>query len=283
MYLSEEEDGTYTAIDGKQRLRAIALFMTNKLKLRSLERLEIADGVLFEDLPQEIANSLRLRPFIRVVTLLKQTKPALKYEVFLRLNRGGEILNPQEIRNVAYRGPLNDTIYKLGENSFLRSQLKITSERSPAYKDMSDAEYVLRFFTLRERLPAFSGRLAREMNSFMEHHQRAKPVELDVLERRFERAISLCKQLWNDNAFKRPDGGAWRDQLLAGVYDAQMLSVDRLSDDQVQSAVASENANERMRALFANPEFEKAVRTGTNTPARINYRVQAVTNLLQAL
>ena len=48
-------------------------------------------------------------PDIRVVTLLKQTHASLKYEVFLRLNRGGEILNAQEIRNVAFRGSLNTT------------------------------------------------------------------------------------------------------------------------------------------------------------------------------
>src|SRR5262249_53129322 len=155
VYLAEEDDGTYTAIDGKQRLRAIADFMSNKLKLRNLERLETAEGLTFADLPQEIANALKLRPYIRVVTLLKQTQSALKYEVFLRLNRGGEILNQQEIRNVAFRGSLNDAVYKLSENDFLKRQLKIVSTSSSAFRDMSDAEYVLRFLTLRERLEHF--------------------------------------------------------------------------------------------------------------------------------
>jgi hypothetical protein len=71
VYLAEEEDGTYTAIDGKQRLRAIADFMSNRLKLRNLERLEAAEGIIFSDLPQEIANPLRLRPYIRVCNLAR--------------------------------------------------------------------------------------------------------------------------------------------------------------------------------------------------------------------
>ena len=113
IYLAEEQEGTFTAIDGKQRLRAIADFIHGRLKLRNLERLTAAEGVTFPELPSEIINALRLRPFLRVVTLLKQTDPLLKYEVFLRLNRGGEALNPQEIRNVAFRGLLNDRIYGL--------------------------------------------------------------------------------------------------------------------------------------------------------------------------
>ena len=42
-------------------------------------------------------NALTIRPFIRVITLLKQSDPELKYEVFLRLNTGGEKLKAQEI------------------------------------------------------------------------------------------------------------------------------------------------------------------------------------------
>ena len=141
IYLAEEADGTYTAIDGKQRLRAIADFMKDRFRLKDLASLRDAEGKQFSELPPEIANALRLRPFLRVVTLLKQTDPLLKYEVFLRLNRGGESLNAQEIRNAAYRGDLNNSIYKWAENPFLRQQLKISNEsRSAAYKEMLDAD-----------------------------------------------------------------------------------------------------------------------------------------------
>jgi hypothetical protein len=180
--------------------------------LRALERLTIADGLTFADLPPEISNPLRLRPYLRVVTLLKQTQAALKYEVFLRLNRGGEVLNPQEIRNVAYRGPLNTAIYKLAGNDFLRRQLKITGPSSSAYKLMNDAEYVLRFLTLRERLPTFSGMLAHEMNDFMERNQSAAEANVEEYTKRFNRAISYSETLWGKHAFKRPEGNSWRDQ-----------------------------------------------------------------------
>ncbi|MDE2343284.1 MAG: DUF262 domain-containing protein [Betaproteobacteria bacterium] len=282
IYLAEEADGTYSAIDGKQRLRAIADFMSNRLVLRKLERLVEAEGLRFQEMPPEITNALMLRPFLRVVTLLKQTDPQLKYEVFLRLNRGGESLNPQEIRNVAFRGPMNDTIYELADLPFLKRQLKIENEKSGAYRDMQDAEYVLRFLTLNKSVDDFSGSLYHEMDSFMRVNQTPGDQKLAALRQSFICSLERCEIIWGDKAFKRPEGGSWRDQALAGMYDAQMLAIASLTD--VAFKIAEVNKEEvvtRTRNLFADDEFEKSVRSGTNTPARIKYRVKKMKEALE--
>lgn len=283
VYLSEEADGTYTAIDGKQRLRAIADYISGRFALRNLERLVSAQGFKFNDLPSEIVNALRLRPFLRVVTLLKQSDPLLKYEVFLRLNRGGEPLNAQEIRNVAFRGPLNDAIYELSKEQFLRKKLKIENDKSAAYREMSDAELVLRFLTLRSRLAGFSGSLVREMDAFMRENQRLPAPDINNLKIAFRQALSRCERIWSDNCFRRPEGAGWRDQTLAGMYDAQMVAVDALSIKQFNKALLNKNnVVAETRGLFGDAEFDKAVRTGTNTPARIRYRVNAMKKILGA-
>lgn len=282
IYLAEEEDGTYSAIDGKQRLRAIADFMKDRLVLRKLERLVEAEGLRFQDMPTDITNALKLRPFLRVVTLLKQTDSELKYEVFLRLNRGGESLNPQEIRNVAFRGPMNDTIYELAKLSFLKQQLKIENDKSGAYRDMQDAEYVLRFLTLNKSVEDFSGSLYHEMDSFMRLNQNPGNQKLDALRQSFICSLERCETIWGDKAFKRPDGDSWRDQTLAGMYDAQMLAVASLTDVAFKKAEAKkEEVARRTRCLFTDDEFEKSVRSGTNTPARIKYRVRKMKEALE--
>ena len=284
VYLAEEQDGTYTAIDGKQRLRAISDFIYGRFPLRSLERLAAAEGLRFGDLPMEIVNALRLRPFLRVVTLLKQTDQLLKYEVFLRLNRGGEALNAQEIRNVAFRGGLNDSIYALSASPFLRKQLKIYNDKSSAYREMSDAEFVLRFLALFHRYESFSGSLVTEMDDFMRGNQAAPADRVVIITQPFTTALGRCEQLWGDKAFRRPEGAAWRDQTLAGMYDAQMISVAKLSEDAFGSALQhKQELATRTRALFNDDEFDKAVRTGTNTPSRIKYRVQKMKELLESL
>lgn len=283
VYLAEELTGTYTAIDGKQRLRAISDFIFGRLNLRNLDRLAEAEGMRFEALPSEIINSFKLRPYLRVVTLLKQTDPMLKYEVFLRLNRGGEALNAQEIRNVAFRGVLNDQIYTLSENVFLRKQLKIDGLKSAAYREMADAEYVLRFLALSERLNTFSGSLVREMDEFMRRHQLDNGQAVENYAKMFNLALARCQSIWGDFAFRRPEGQGWRDQTLAGMYDAQMISASQVTAE-VAAKAASGQAEvlEKTRALFEDPDFDKAVRTGTNTPQRIRYRVKRMKELLEA-
>lgn len=282
VYLAEEQEGTYTAIDGKQRLRAIADYIYGRFSLRGIERLKETEGIRFDALPSEITNSLRLRPFLRVVTLLKQTDPLLKYEVFLRLNRGGESLNNQEIRNVAFRGPLNDKIYTLSEKQFLRKQLKIDGPKSAAYREMDDAEFVLRFLTLKERIDNFSGSLAKEMDDFMRRKQKAEAHEVDAIAASFDEALARCEDIWGDNAFRRPEGNGWRDQTLAGMYDAQMIAVSNISAKVASKAKQlKKEVSEATRELFGQAEFDTAVRVGTNTPQRIRFRVKKMKELLE--
>jgi hypothetical protein len=159
VYLAEEDFGVYSVIDGKQRITSISDFMRGKLQLKGLVELEDLNGFTIKDLPESMANALRVRPYVRAVTLLKQTDPELKFEVFLRLNRGGQTLTAQEVRHVAFRGPLNDLLLELGKNPFLLNQFNI-NETSERYKQMQDVEYILRFLTLSEAKCHFAGDLS---------------------------------------------------------------------------------------------------------------------------
>jgi hypothetical protein len=284
IYFAEEEFGTYSVIDGKQRLTAIRDFMREDLALTNLEAFTQLEGLTFSQLPSDLANALRIRPYLRVVTLLKQSDPKLKYDVFQRLNTGGERLNAQEIRNVAFHGSFNDLIYgELATAAFLRQQLKIKDERSPAYRKMQDAEYVLRFLTLLESWKSFSGDLSRSMDDFMERHQSAEDEALRRFKRAFLRALDWCERLWGKRAFNRPAGLGWRDQTLAGMFDAQMVAVSLLSDQRLKTVEDEQGEPERLtRTLFDDSAFDTAVRQGTNTPARVRYRIEQLTAALDS-
>jgi len=281
IYLAEDAFGRYSVVDGKQRITAIHRFMTNGLALTRLEQFHEVEGRRYTDLPTDLQNALDVRPYLRVVTLLKQSDPTLKFEVFTRLNRGGESMEPQELRNVAFRGELNDLIFDLAKNPFLARQLKIRDTRSPAYQSMADAELVLRFFALRDRWRSFSGDYRYEMDRFMVRNREISGDQLAALKRAFEESIRACEAIWGEAAFKRPAGTTWRDQLLTGMYDAEMVAVDSITQDQRASAIArAPQILAQTRALFDDPDFETAVRIGTNTPSRVVYRIDSVMSLL---
>ena len=284
IYLAESDYGVYSVIDGKQRLTSIRAFMRNELALSHLERLHDLEGARFSDLPRPLANALQVRPYLRVVTLLRQSDPDLKYEVFTRLNTGGEPLNAQEIRNVVFRGPLNDLVYELAQHPFLLQQLKISSTRSQAYRNMQDAEWVLRFLTLHENWESFSGELARSMDDFMAKHQDSDENTLGRFRHDFDVAIGACQAVWAQHAYQRPSGTGWRAQALAGMYDTQMIGVAQLSQAEIKALIRIRSrVVAETRRLFDDDQFENAVRVGTNTPSRVRYRIEKLTDALRKL
>ena len=282
VYLFEEEYGSYSVIDGKQRITAINLFMRNNLELRDLETFKEIAGMRLDQLPRPIQNALKVRPYLRVVTLLRQSSEYLKYEVFRRLNEGGTPLNAQEIRNAVFRGPLNGMIYELSENKFLRKQMKISGDTGPLYQQMYNAEVVLRFLVLYKDYRKFAGSFRDSMDEFMKERSKLDKKEATALREGFEHAIHACEAVFEEAAFKRPASDGWRDQFLVGMYDAQMVAMSHLSDHQIEKAKERKLDIQRlMRHFFDSDErFAASVREATNTPSRIRYRVEKMLSII---
>ncbi|MFC3687209.1 GmrSD restriction endonuclease domain-containing protein [Aquipuribacter hungaricus] len=281
VYLAEEEFGYYSVIDGQQRITAVHDFMRGRLELRGLKELPELNNARIDALPEAMRNALRMRPYIRAVTLLRQSDPDLKYEVFIRLNRGGERLTDQEVRNSAMRGPLNDLLIELGSNPFLWQQFNITPS-SERFAQMADVEYVLRFLTLLHSWPSFTGDLSPSMDHFMLENAHAGRQGLEQFALEFNSALVRCEEIWGVNAFRRAEQDTWRGRGLLGMYDAEMLSVALLSEAEVNKAAArSDNVLRMTNNLFDDPEFVKAVTVSTNTSARLRFRVEALMHLLR--
>jgi hypothetical protein len=282
IYLSEDEYGSYSVIDGKQRITAIRDFLSGNLKLRDMKEFPELSGSLFDDLPKQLKSVLMVRPFIRVITLLKQSDPELKYEVFLRLNTGGERLKQQEIRNVAYSGKLNDLLIELSESEFLRRKLKITSAKSTAYRNMDDVEHVLRYLTLLERWKDMSRKLTTEMDVFMAKNRNCETAKY---RKSFSTALENCEDIWGEKAFQKPVGDGWREQLISPLYDAQMVAISTLSAAKINSLKGKRQTVIRAtRRLFENDEeFVKSITQSTNNASSIQKRVNGIISMLKSI
>lgn len=111
VYVIEIEDGIYELIDGLQRISSYFHFrgihpndpgVRRVLTLQGCDVLPELNGTTYEHLPQSIQIKLK-RHFIRMEVLRRETDPQLRYHMFKRLNTGGELLSPQEIRNCTIR------------------------------------------------------------------------------------------------------------------------------------------------------------------------------------
>ncbi|MFB3431613.1 MAG: DUF262 domain-containing protein [Phycisphaerales bacterium] len=286
VYLFEHEDGTYAVIDGKQRITAINLFMNGKLTLKEMEILRDIEGLNIDSFPASILNGLSVRPYVRTVTILNQSRENISYEVFLRLNRSGVPLSPMEIRKVAFRGLYCDMIFEEAKNEFLYKQLKIKGTASPAYRKMQDAEFVLRFLSLMNTWDNFGSDYRRSMDDHMLAHAGSERSLVEKHRQRFRRALLYCEKIWGDHAFQRPvRPGEWRNFSVAGVYDAQMLAVDRCNDEELELACMNSGIIRELTesAFLQDGRLVKAATAATNNRTNIVYRVDAFIHILRCL
>lgn len=280
IYFSEDEYGLYSVIDGNQRITAIYEFLSNDLELKGLKKFPELNGYKFNQMPPQLQNALYSKTYIRVTILLRESDSQLKYEVFLRLNTGGDKLKAQEVRNAAYSGPLNELLFELAATQFLKEKLKITNDKSQAYRSMDDVEHVLRFLTLKENWETISRPLGEEMDIFMSNHRNDQVGKYRVS---FLRALEGCEKIWGDHAFQKPTVDGWREQILSPLYDAQMVAVSILDDQALEALRRSKNDVIALtRDIFnSNANFVKSMSHATHMPQAIKSRISLTHDLLQ--
>ncbi|MFG0397932.1 DUF262 domain-containing protein [Pseudomonas sp. zjy_11] len=163
LFMATNKDSTWEVIDGLQRLTTIVNFIGKQdvidlisedckpLVLKGLEKLDTLNSLTFEKIPKPIQLMFMTRP-IRITVLNDKSDFGLRFDLFERLNTGGVILHPQEIRNCVYLGPFNDFIKECSKFQPLKNCLKLGSN---AEKNGNIEELVLKFFAYFENRDDF--------------------------------------------------------------------------------------------------------------------------------
>lgn len=145
----EKESQKLLVIDGHQRLKTLEYFYIGDFK-------EKGEGFLLKDVQEKFegkgyktlaeSDRIKLDDSIIHATIVKQEEPSEDissiYHIFERLNTGGSLLQPQEIRACIYHGEFNELLNELNKNKNWRSIYGKASER------LKDRELLLRFFAL---------------------------------------------------------------------------------------------------------------------------------------
>ncbi|MCG7421229.1 DUF262 domain-containing protein, partial [Macrococcus epidermidis] len=138
-YFSQDINGNYLVVDGKQRLTAIFDFMNNRYSLpKYYDFLFVDDTILiFDNLQSKIKR--KIEDFtLTCYTVKPQTEPSIQNEIFIRVNRGGTPLNHQEIRYATNIGQVTKLLDRISGDS----ELDIVNK-----KRKRDQYLALRYFT----------------------------------------------------------------------------------------------------------------------------------------
>lgn len=282
IYLSEQQDSKEYVIDGQQRLTSLFSFIDGQFpggepfKLIGLTAYKELNKKSFAELDEDMQN--RIQDYnLRTVTLLKQSDPDLKFEIFERLNTGSEPLNDMELRNCVYRGTYNGLLKDLASEPDFRALLGL---KAPD-KRMRDVELVLRFaaffhFTYLNYDPP----MKRFYNQDMEKFKDISTEDAAKLRAAFKNAIALVRSLLGaQHAFKRyyrgdktNPNGRWEPRKFnASLYDVLMGVLCTKDKNQVMSAL--DTLREGWIDLLANnEEFNRAIQIGTSSEDMVRLR-----------
>ena len=260
-------------IDGLQRCCSINNFCIEKsLRLTGLEFLGEKDGkrylenVGFDDLDRTLQRSIITRPI--TVNLLKKAPRDVRYVLFKRLNTGGLILTPQEIRNAVYQGESINTIRDLAKLDIF---LQATEGIVPTNR-MQDCDFVSRFvsFYLIDYHKYEPG-LDDFINAGMVLLEK---YDKELLKRKFIQSLQLSIDIFKDDAFrKRIDKSDKRRQINKAYFEVITVSFSTMNQEEIDLLKCNSDLfKTNLITLMQNEKYSNALSRATGTKDNVMIR-----------
>ena len=275
IFLVKEPDGKLLVLDGHQRLQTLRRYYDNDWEGKAYTLEGVQDRFENRTYKQlESEDSRRLNDSIIHATVVRQDEPSEDmssiYLVFERLNSGGTILQPQEIRVALYHGELVSLLTDLNNLREWRALFGRTSRR------LKDIELILRFFAMLESSRSYKRPMKGFLNAYMAKRRHVAAKERDRLSGVFTTTAEKILRGIGPQAFKLKTtvNAALADAVMVGVArrvragditkpaDLKKAYEDLLSDANFQGSIGRATADEesvKTRLGLATKRF-KAVR-----------------------
>lgn len=279
IYLNQEKDETLSVIDGNQRLTSIKLFLEDGFELQGLTAYPELEGNRFSSLDPRIRRHIKNRT-LRCITILKETHPQIKFDVFERINTGAVQLNPQEVRHGLFHGRLFKLVDLLAEEKTWRD---ISGHKNDTR--MKGGELVLRYLALTTMQHAYKKPLKSFLNEFCALHQKLSQEQELEWKQQFLASVEAVSYMFGDKSFKILDANLQPvvKNINSALFDAVMVSFTRLNVTKRKLQSVDRDKFLRSYQVFvSSEEFKQAITSGTSATSAVNYRIDAFSEFLRA-
>ena len=271
-FLAEDEDGTRVVVDGQQRLRSIDDFRHGRFKLSGLQVLKDLNGKEWGTLPPKLDRKI-LQRVIRTLVISHYSNPAIRFEIFERLNSGGVPLTEQEIRNATLRGSFNAMLEKLATSPQFLGAIGL---KKPDPR-LRHHELILRFFAVRANCENYKPPLKMILSEFMRMHRHDDPKSIDSFIELFTKSQANVSEVFGSYLFRRyrmKDGTAsFETSISKAVFELQMVSLSFLDHATVASHANSMRDSFKEISLN-NKDFADALSRATDHRSRFYQRLR---------
>lgn len=261
-YFDASNEAEWVVIDGLQRLTAFNNFMVKKtLKLTGLEYLKEFNGYTFDELPRQYYRRIK-ETQITIYTVEKGTPDDVVFNIFKRINTGGLVLSPQEIRHALYQGPVTELISELVKESVFKE----ATCNSLSEKRMVDREYVTRFIAFTEldystnykgNIDSFLTKALKQVNGYQDENEYAR------IHHNFVRVMRYCKSIFGKYAFRRVSQDYRRGPINKAIFELWSICFNEMSDADLDMLVdKKENVLQGFINLLSNNDFASSIKSG---------------------
>lgn len=284
IFVVENDNGVLELIDGLQRVSSVLQFIVpasvklDPLVLEGCTLITGLNGLSFEQLPLSLKLRLKRSP-VRTVVIKRQSQSFLRYELFKRLNTGGSMLEPQEIRNCSSRmfGESGIRFYTFLVELAASADFKACAAflPQPEIEKKGDEELVLRFFALKNSEGSFSGSVRDWLDQYMEQILKSPGTfDYDVERQAFLRVFELARQKLGDEAFLRHRNGQPTGSLAPAYFEAIAIAIH----NQHQRCASKEAAALRASVTKAigSQEFREVTGPGANSKQKLRRRIECI-------
>lgn len=278
-YFDASDDDRWQIIDGLQRIGTIKEYVVDQsFALTGMEFLKDLNGCKFDQLPRALQRRIE-ETNLNAYLVNPSTPKNVKFNIFKRINTGGLILEPQEIRNALYQGQASMFLLKMSQSSEFRK----ATDYSIKPDRMLDREFCLRFvcFTQLDVEKEYTV-LDEFLNKGMEYLSVADEDTLSRIYFEFESVMKVSNELFGKFAFRRLNTEERRGPVNKSLFEAWSLIILGLDDNDINIL---KNQNELLRKNFTtlcdDYDFQNTIRASDKTS--VKSRISKIQNMVNEL
>ena len=279
-YFDGTEDEKWLVVDGLQRLSAIKNFVVDEtLRLQGLEFLDNITGKTFSELPRNYRRMIEETEIVAYI-INPGTPADVKFNIFKRINTGGLVLEPQEIRHALNQGIPSKFVANLAQ---LQS-FKEATQNVIATDRMLDREFVTRFLAFYLNGPnGYKPDLDTFMTSSMAQLNVKTNDELDKIQMSFDKAMKLSKIIFGKWAFRKVySTNERRKPINKALFEVWSVELANLTMEEQKRAISRKKSifQEFIKLMNTDNTFGAAITSATGDKGRVNYRYNKIHEIL---
>ncbi|WP_298941787.1 DUF262 domain-containing protein [uncultured Psychromonas sp.] len=223
-------------VDGSQRIRTIHNFISGNLKLDGLEKLTYLNGYRYNDLPMLRQNRIDDLS-LRAVSLGRNTLPTARYDLFERVNTGGDNLKSAEKRKGSVVSDYSRFIEECSKNELFMELCPLGEKVANRGEGI---ERITRFFAYSGEgaLDKYNGKVTPFLQAFLKaESDKFDEVKKEEMTNQFNRMLNFVNQNF-PNGFKKYKESKSTFRVR---FEAISLGVDKALDEQPKLQVANVN------------------------------------------